>query len=144
MCYRKRERVKLLLFSFEITHTEKLWQAIIRISLLTVCLDKSFARDIMVKICKSYCCKDVNASALCLYRPDTTLVLTNVILQKVKSPHSDSSAYVDIVVSYLFTKCDQFLCNIHLLRRLKISAKWPVTLLLPAPNDLNFERLSIS
>ena len=44
--------------------TEKLWQAITRISPLKVCLDESLVRDIMVMICKWYCCKDVNASAL--------------------------------------------------------------------------------
>ena len=44
--------------------TEKLCQAITRISLLTVCLDDSLAGDIMVMICKWYCSsKDVNASA---------------------------------------------------------------------------------
>ena len=66
VCYPKREQFELLLSSFEITHTivnRETLQAFKIISMLTVCLDESFAGEIMVMICKRYCCKDVNALA---------------------------------------------------------------------------------
>ena len=56
VCYPKREQFELLLFSFELTHTivsrETLASHYKNISVNAVCLDESFARDIMVMICK--------------------------------------------------------------------------------------------
>ena len=67
-----------------------------------------------------------------------------MIFQKVKSPFS--SVYVGIVVSYLFTKFDQFLCNIHLLR---VFQSWREQSLgrrtdVPMTAPSNFERLSVN
>ena len=61
----------------------------------------------------------------------------------MNSPCSSVFSWYNIIVSYLFTKFEQFICNIHLLGSLKISAQWPAALL-PAPIGPNFERLPVS
>ena len=65
--YSTREQFKLLLFSFGITQTtftiETLASAYKNISAAKSLLEWMLAGDIVVMVCKWYCCKDINALA---------------------------------------------------------------------------------